>query len=258
MKHQMLNKPALIISLTDTGKRLGQQCCEWMPYAEALHCPKPFAQVVQTAFQQQRPLIFITAVGIAVRTLANVIKNKHQDPPVLVMDQNGEFIIPLLSGHEGGANRWAKQLGQVLNAQAVITTAHHYTYSGLVAGMGSDRGCPQALLYELLQSSLQSINADIKELQAISSIDRKQDETGLIALAKQLSIPFICYSANELRSVEQYLTQRSKIVFREVGVYGVAEAAAIFYAQQHQNKSFKLLVPKQKNRRSTCAIVGWD
>jgi cobalt-precorrin 5A hydrolase len=113
-------------------------------------------------------------------------------------------------------------------------------------------------LYRLLQSSLQSINANIQELQAITSIDRKQDETGLIALAKQLDIAFICYSAKVLRSVEQHLTQRSEIVFREVGVYGVAEAAAIFYAQQHHTESFKLLVPKQKNRRSTCAIVGWD
>ena len=126
--------------------------------------------------------------------------------------------------------------------------------------MGSDRGCPTALLYQILLFSLSQINASIDEVSAICSIDHKRDEQGLIALAKQLNIPFICYSAAELRQVEAYLTQKSDIVFREVGVYGVAEAAAIVYAKQYSSRfsdkdTVKLIVPKQKNRRATCAIA---
>ena len=251
----------LIISLTSQGKQLAQRCVSLLVNAEHLHCPKPFKQTVQTAFKARRALIFITAVGIAVRTLATVITNKYRDPPVLVLDQAGKFVIPLLSGHEGGANRWAQQLAHTLGAQAIITTAQAYTHTGIVAGMGSDRGCPIELLYEILLFSLKKINASITEVRAISSIEHKSDEQGLIALAKQLNIPFICYNVAELRQVEAYLTQKSDIVFREVGVYGVAEAAAIVYAKQQQqlclaNKgAVKLLVPKQKNRRATCAIA---
>ena len=261
LNHMHIEKSAvLIISLTQKGKRVAQQCGNFLPNAEHIHCPKPFGITIQTAFQAARPLIFITAVGIAVRTLAPVIKNKHRDPPVLVLDQEGQFIIPLLSGHEGGANRWAQQLANHLGAQAIITTAQQYTYTGLVAGMGSDRGCPQELLYEILQFSLKKINASLHEVTAITSIDRKNDEQGLIALAQQLNIPFICYNSTELRRVEDYLTQKSEIVFREVGVYGVAEAAAIVYAKQQQQHpsekdAVKLIVPKQKNRRATCAIA---
>lgn len=251
----------LIISLTAQGKQLAQQCMPFLKQAEHLHCPKPFKNTIQTAFKVGRPLIFITAVGIAVRTLATVIENKHRDPPVLVLDQAGKFIIPLLSGHEGGANRWAQQLAQHLDAQAIITTAHTYTYNGIVAGMGSDRGCPTELLHEILLLSLKKINASIDEVSAISSIDHKSDEQGLITLAHYLNIPFICYSVAELRGVESYLTQKSDIVFREVGVYGVAEAAAIVYAKQQphltEQNSVKLIVPKQKNRRATCAIASF-
>jgi cobalt-precorrin 5A hydrolase len=253
-------KPAaLIISLTKQGQQLAQKCLQFSPDAEHQHCPKPFKNTVHTAFQAARPLIFITAVGIAVRTLATVIDNKYSDPPVLVLDQYGKFVIPLLSGHEGGANRWGQQLADYLGAQAIITTAQTYTHNGIVAGMGSDRGCPTELLHEILLVSLKKINASIDEVCAISSIDHKKDEQGMIALAKQLNIPFICYSVAELRQVEAYLTQRSEIVFREVGVYGVAEAAAIVYAKQQPHFAEKsvveLIVPKQKNRRATCAIA---
>ena len=93
----------LIVSLTEQGQQLAQHCLPFLPpHAEHQHRPKAFKKTLQSAFQAGRPLIFITAVGIAVRTLASVIENKQCDPPVLVLDQAGKFVIPLLSGHEGG------------------------------------------------------------------------------------------------------------------------------------------------------------
>ena len=75
------------------------------------------------SFEKSIPLIFISAAGIAVRTIAPFIKDKVTDSPVLVMDENGKFIIPVLSGHLGNANKIAELISKSTGAQCVITTA---------------------------------------------------------------------------------------------------------------------------------------
>lgn len=68
-------------------------------------------------------LLFIMATGIVVRMIAPYIKHKSVDPAVVVMDEQGQFAISLLSGHLGGANEWTAELAQLVSATPVITTA---------------------------------------------------------------------------------------------------------------------------------------
>lgn len=77
----------------------------------------------QKNFIEHRAMIFIGAVGIAVRSIAPYLKDKLSDPPVLVVDELGNYVIPILSGHVGGANELAKLLAKELGAQAILTTA---------------------------------------------------------------------------------------------------------------------------------------
>ena len=74
-------------------------------------------------FSGNDALIFIGACGIAVRDIAPHLKSKTVDPAVIVMDDQGRFVIPILSGHIGGANALAKRLAKAIGAVPVITTA---------------------------------------------------------------------------------------------------------------------------------------
>ncbi len=67
--------------------------------------------------------IFFMATGIVVRKIAGLLKNKTVDPAILVSDEKGNFIISLVSGHIGGGNRLTARVANLLEGQAVITTA---------------------------------------------------------------------------------------------------------------------------------------
>ncbi|HBL6845072.1 TPA: cobalt-precorrin 5A hydrolase, partial [Klebsiella oxytoca] len=82
-----------------------------------------FASAAREAFSSYSALIFIGATGIAVRVLAPLVNDKFSDPAVVVIDERGQHVISLLSGHAGGANALSRYLAGMLGADPVITTA---------------------------------------------------------------------------------------------------------------------------------------
>lgn len=74
-------------------------------------------------FEKGSGLIFIGAAGIAVRSIAPHLKGKAQDPAVAVVDEKGNFVISLLSGHLGGGNDLARLAAFFIGAEPVITTS---------------------------------------------------------------------------------------------------------------------------------------
>ena len=249
--------PATIISLTDPGRALAERLLVFLPDAEHWYRPQPFQDVVRERFLAGHRLILLCAVGIAVRTLGPVLRDKYQDPAVLVLDEHGRFVVPILSGHEGGANEWARQVAEFLGAQAVLTGAQRYTQPLLVAGVGCNRGCPLEPLLALLDRTLSSHGLHRNELRALASIELKQDEPGLHRLAETLGLPIHFYPADVLREYGDRLSRKSEIVFRETGCYGVAEAAALAHAERLVNHHFRaeLIIPKQKNSDATLAVA---
>lgn len=68
-------------------------------------------------------IVFISACGLAVRAIAPYIQEKSTDPAVVVIDENGKYVIPILAGHVGGGNDLAREIAKLIHSEPVITTA---------------------------------------------------------------------------------------------------------------------------------------
>ena len=126
-----------IVALTKKGVALGRRLMPLLPGSH-LYLPEKFAaegnpsehsflppteEVVREVFHLYRYLVLIMAVGISVRLIASELRDKHQDPGVVAVDDAGTFSISLLSGHIGGANELSKKIASFLGAHPVVTTA---------------------------------------------------------------------------------------------------------------------------------------
>ncbi|MBP2645551.1 MAG: cobalamin biosynthesis protein CbiG [Firmicutes bacterium] len=81
------------------------------------------SRLIADIYLRYEGLVFIMAAGIVVRVLAPHVRDKRFDPAVVVLDEAGEHVISLLSGHIGGANELARMLAEPIQARPVITTA---------------------------------------------------------------------------------------------------------------------------------------
>ena len=127
----------IIFSFTRTGMELSRKLCRIMGstgrecrgYTVEKYAGKeisPFPEDKQKLIADNwghAAFIFIGAAGIAVRYIAPWVKDKFADSPVLVMDEKGQYAIPLLSGHIGGAVSLADEIGERTGAVPVHTTA---------------------------------------------------------------------------------------------------------------------------------------
>ena len=136
------NMKLSVISFTLNGKQLSEHIAELLEteveielyakcetgiidaaHSKVLIVKKSIGDWAKEQMQKRNPLLFIGACGIAVRAVAPFLTDKLHDVPVLVMDEKGKYVIPILSGHMGGANDLANHIAEKTGAEAVITTA---------------------------------------------------------------------------------------------------------------------------------------
>lgn len=128
-------KHIAVITLTERGRMLSERIADALSafeirrYCFYKHTDEnaekydDLSALIARIFVGFDALVFVCACGIAVRMTAPHIRSKAHDPAVIAADDRGQFVIPLLSGHLGGANALAKLLADAVGAQAVITTA---------------------------------------------------------------------------------------------------------------------------------------
>ena len=125
-----------LISLTENGRALSEKLAAKLTPTHSVtrFCnighddgnSIPFGKLKHLAkqiFDKYDALVFICAVGIAVRVCAPCIISKLNDPAIVAVDDSGKFAVSVLSGHLGGANGLTQQIAEKLGAVPVITTA---------------------------------------------------------------------------------------------------------------------------------------
>ena len=131
------DKKIAILSITNNGRELALRIKEIMKNVDVFFIKKDtdyksdevtvvnkgLKEFIPQIFDKYEYLVFIMATGIVVRTIAPLVISKFSDPAILVMDEKGNNIISLLSGHMGGANEMTLYMSDLLNSHPVITTA---------------------------------------------------------------------------------------------------------------------------------------
>ena len=125
----------------------------------------------------------------------------------------------------------------------------------LVVGLGCQRGCDLHTLLALFDSALAEGGIERQRITALASLDRKQQEPGLLALAQKLNLPLQCFSAEQLAEFEHRLSHKSDVVFAHTGCYGIAESAALALAEQLGNAPARLLITRIKTAQATFALA---
>ncbi|MEU3793173.1 precorrin-3B C(17)-methyltransferase [Streptomyces fructofermentans] len=122
----------------------------------------PVGDAVRRAFAECEQLVCFLATGAVVRLVAPLLTDKTDDPGVVCVDEGGRFAVSLVGGHAGGANELAREVGDLLGAEPVVTTATDsvglpgldtlgYPVEGDVAGVSRAMldGAPVVLAAEL-------------------------------------------------------------------------------------------------------------
>ena len=112
------------LAFSEQGEVLARRIAETLG-GEVTRSRKSYGSYAWTAdnFRCADGLVYVGASGIAVRSIAPHLVDKAHDPAVIVIDERGNFVISLVSGHLGGANDLARRIAALIDGLPVITTA---------------------------------------------------------------------------------------------------------------------------------------
>ena len=141
-----------VLAITKNGISIGAKLKEifpdWNVYApskfsndkEIIWYSEPTSEKIIELFKNNKALICLFSLGAVIRLIAPHLKDKKNDPAVIVIDDKTNFVISVLSGHLGGANELTQTIAEKLNAIPVITTAADVNKTIAVDLLGRDLG----------------------------------------------------------------------------------------------------------------------
>lgn len=170
-------------------------------------------------------IVYVLPCGVAVRAIAPHVESKLSDPAVVVADVGARWAVSLLSGHEGGANRLAMRVGNILDAEPVVSTTTEAEKT-VIAGVGCRRGVSARDITNAVRKACRVAEVRPEDIRLMASADIKTDETGLRESAEALNCPLRFISSDEIQSTCVSF-ERSDFVHDKVGLPGVCEPAAL-------------------------------
>lgn len=196
----------------------------------------------QIELEKYDVLVFRASTGIVVRKLCEKLRNKFEDPAVVVLDPTLNFAIPLLGGHEG-ANEVAKKL-EALGMKAVITTSAEFE-DGYAVGIGFRRNSSSKQIVNAILEALNLLGIEKSEVKILATALIKKRSEAFREAVKMLGIPAGFVSDESINSMNVAKTSAVKI-----GLKNVAEACALYYS-----KNKELVLPKKVFGGVTVAIA---
>ena len=190
-----------VISFTSKGKELADKVLFLISDGEFvrgdIEVDFSLDDFVKDSFRQGNVLIFVGAAGIAVRAIAPYIEDKTKDPAVIVIDEEGRNVIPLLSGHIGGGVREAKKITELLGANLVVTTASDVSGEFAVDVFASENGFAISDMKKAKEFTARLL----EEKEAVYEVDAEIEgmpsydvDTGYANVVRQLADGYSCGS----------------------------------------------------------------
>jgi cobalt-precorrin 5A hydrolase len=239
---------------------------------------EPQKEQFREQFGQRSQWVLVMATGIATRFVDGLLRDKHQDPAVVVLDEAGRYAVALVGGHEGGANALAYRVANAVGAIPVVTTATEAMKS-LVVGIGCRKGVSEeqierAVLHALAQRGVAGpgggvgpgagvgsgagavqdggagCDAGLAEVRELATVDLKVNEPGLLSFSQRHGIPLRVIAKHQIEG-RSWVSQPSEWVRQSVGLDGVCEPCALIASTRG-----RLVVPKTTLDGVAVAIVA--
>ncbi|WP_068083628.1 precorrin-3B C(17)-methyltransferase [Polycladidibacter stylochi] len=221
-------------------------------------------------FQAGTPIIGVCASGILIRALAPVLGDKHSEPPVIAVSDDGKSVVPLLGGHRG-ANELACKIAEGLQSHAAITTsgdnvfgialddpADGYTLAnpkdakGIMANMLC--GEPVQIIGEApwLQAANLPLAADAKQQIIITTSPEKPSENKLVFHPQTHVVGLGCARGCALEELEQLVLDQLETAGIAMGAVAAfasidvkADEQAMLQLASKYNRPFRVFSPQE-------------
>ena len=150
----MKEKNVAILTISREGREIALLLRDELPgvtlystvEAEGFHTMASLREGCRELIGEYSALIFCSALGICVRTVGDLLQDKHIDPAILCIDTTGHYVIPVASGHVGGANDLARRIAHILGGEAVVTTQSDRRGLWALDTLGEEQGWRTELL----------------------------------------------------------------------------------------------------------------